>query len=84
MQPPSLVKVWNVRVRRDNVELDGKPTEDGTALKAMEATRDYDPGAYVLLNRGTAQCSRVKALARQVSERFNCAENYCYFAAASE
>jgi hypothetical protein len=68
------VKVWNVRVRPDDAELDAKPTHDDLALNAIEATKDYDPGPYVLLNRGTAQCSRVKAMARLLSDRFNCRE----------
>jgi hypothetical protein len=78
VDPPSLVKVWSVSVQRDYVTLNGKPTSDNAALRAIEATKDYDPGAYVLLDKGTANCSRVRKIAHQVDERFNCTLNYCY------
>ena len=78
VEPPNLVKIWDVRVQPDDVVLDGRPTSDDAALGAIEATKEYDPGAYVLLHGGAAKCSRVRKFARQVSERFNCARSYCF------
>lgn len=79
VEPPSLVRVWNIGLLPNSVVVNRSRMADDDALQLVEGTKNFDPGAYVLLNQGSADCDRVEAIALQIDDRFDCEMNYCYF-----
>ena len=76
--PPNRVQIWNVLPVGLDLELNGKRVTRSSAISQIEATKDYDPGAYVLLSKGNASCNGLKLLADEIDDRFNCDLNYCF------
>lgn len=76
--PPNMVQVWKVLPAGDDVELNGKKVSRSFAISQIAATKDYDPGAYVLLSKGDGTCQELKELADKIDDRFNCGHNYCF------
>jgi hypothetical protein len=73
------VQIWNVRLTGNgDIELNGRQTRRTSAISQIVATRDYDPGAYVLLSNRDASCRDLKQLAVEIDEKFNCDLNYCF------
>ena len=76
--PPNRAQIWKVLPAGADIEVNGKRVSRSFAISQIEATKDYDPAAYVLLSKGDASCRELKRLADEIGDRFNCDLNYCF------